>query len=281
MDKKYDGVIEMRFLPRNGRTIAQKLYHKGNSRISSVIPTTENQLPYYFLISTGGGFTEGEQYQVKITLEDDAHAVLTTQTPNYVYKCDNLRQTCQETQIKLGKGAFLEYYMDEVIPYKNAYYRQFMDLDLAEDASLILTDGLTSGWSPDEKPFQYRDVGMRTRIKVAGKLVYNDYLLCTPQVDELAELGYFEGYTNFNSVVLIDKNIDQDFVKKAREVIELPEADVSFGISLLEENGAVLRILGYDGYTNRQIQNQFIEFYREEFKGCAPLKLRKNDRAYN
>ncbi len=37
MDKKYDGVIEMRFLPRNGRTIAQKLYHKGNSRISSVI----------------------------------------------------------------------------------------------------------------------------------------------------------------------------------------------------------------------------------------------------
>lgn len=28
MDKKYDGVIEMRFLPRNGRTIAQKLYHK-------------------------------------------------------------------------------------------------------------------------------------------------------------------------------------------------------------------------------------------------------------
>ena len=54
---------------------------------------------------------------------------------------------------------------------------------------LILTDGLTSGWSPDEKPFQYRDVGMRTKIKVAGKLVYNDYLLCTPQVDELAELG--------------------------------------------------------------------------------------------
>ena len=32
----------------------------------------------------------------------------------------------------------LEYYMDEVIPYKNAYYRQFMDLELAEDASVDL-----------------------------------------------------------------------------------------------------------------------------------------------
>ncbi|KDA46870.1 hypothetical protein Lani381_0084 [Ligilactobacillus animalis] len=33
---------------------------------------------------------------------------------------------------------------------------------------------------------------MRIRIKVTGKLVYNDYLLCTPQVDELTELGYFD-----------------------------------------------------------------------------------------
>lgn len=43
--------------------------------------------------------------------------------------------------------------MDEVIPYKNAYYRQFMELDLAENVSLTPTDGLTSGWSPDEKSF--------------------------------------------------------------------------------------------------------------------------------
>lgn len=281
MEKKYDGVIEMKFLPRNGRTIAQRLYHKGNSRISSVIPATEGQLPYYFLISTGGGFTEGEQYKVDIELEKDAHAVLTTQTPNYVYKCDNLKQTCQETTIKLAEGAFLEYYMDEVIPYKNAYYRQYMDIDLAKDASLILTDGLTSGWSPDEKRFQYRDVGMRTRIKVGGRLVYNDYLLCTPHEDQLDELGYFEGYTNFNSVVVIDEKIDADFVAQAREAIVEKAANVRFGISLLENNGAVLRILGFDGYMNRQIQNQFIEFYREHFKGYAPLQLRKNDRTYS
>lgn len=43
--------------------------------------------------------------------------------------------------------------MDEVIPYKNAYYRQFMELDLAENVSLTPTDDLTSGWSPDEKSF--------------------------------------------------------------------------------------------------------------------------------
>lgn len=43
--------------------------------------------------------------------------------------------------------------MDEVIPYKNAYYRQFMELDLAENVPLTPTDGLTSGWSPDEKSF--------------------------------------------------------------------------------------------------------------------------------
>ena len=35
-----------------------------------------------------GGFVEGEQYQVTIDVSKDAHALVTTQTPTYVYKCE-------------------------------------------------------------------------------------------------------------------------------------------------------------------------------------------------
>ncbi len=33
-----------------------------------------NDVPYYFLINMGGGFVEGEQYQVTIDVNKDAHA---------------------------------------------------------------------------------------------------------------------------------------------------------------------------------------------------------------
>lgn len=91
----YDGTIKLSFVSRNGRTVAKDTYRSGNSRISSSIPTNDGT-PYYFLIATGGGYTEGESYLQEIELEKDTHAVLTTQTPNYVYKSENMKLTRQK-----------------------------------------------------------------------------------------------------------------------------------------------------------------------------------------
>ena len=48
-------------------------------------------MPMAFLLFPNvwvGGFVEGEQYQVTIDVNKDAHALVTTQTPTYVYKCE-------------------------------------------------------------------------------------------------------------------------------------------------------------------------------------------------
>lgn len=55
--------------------MATRLYRHGNSRISSEIRVPGAE-PYYFLISTGGGYTEGEHYDVDIRVGEGAHAVL-------------------------------------------------------------------------------------------------------------------------------------------------------------------------------------------------------------
>ena len=94
----YDGTIKLSFVSRNGRTVAKDTYRSGNSRISSSIPTNDGT-PYYFLIATGGGYTEGESYLQEIELEKDTHAVLTTQTPNYVYKSENMKLTRQKAKV--------------------------------------------------------------------------------------------------------------------------------------------------------------------------------------
>ena len=276
------GVIDMTFVRRGERTIADRAYHRGNSRISSrLAPSESNEdIPYYILITTGGGLIEGEKYRFDIRLEEDTHAVLSTQAPTPVYKCENRGLTEHDTIISLEPGAFLEYYMDEIIPYQYANYRQFMDIAMAGDATLILTDGLTGGWSPDDRPFTYTEVGMRTRISVDGRLVYNDHLLCSPEQDSMHELGFFEGYTNFNSCVIIDPSIDQSFVDSVRQVLSPDDQRVRFGVSALEGHGAVLRVLGFDSLGNRQVERQFVNLFRESYQNLAPLRLRKNDHIY-
>ena len=67
MTQVYDGFVHLGFSNRNGRTISHKKYQEGNSRVSAD-NSDANGVPYYFLINMGGGFVEGEQYQV--TIED-------------------------------------------------------------------------------------------------------------------------------------------------------------------------------------------------------------------
>ena len=111
MNGSYDGVSDIAFEKRGDRTVLTNRYRSGNSRISALIPT-EDDIPLYFLVATGGGFIEGEKYYNVATLEREAHAVLTTQTPNYIYKCPHGMTTSQLNEVTVKENAFLEYYID-------------------------------------------------------------------------------------------------------------------------------------------------------------------------
>ena len=276
MSKTLSGEIELSFACRGDRVIADRTYRRGNSRISANVPAAGG-IPCYFLISTGGGFIEGEHYRQSIHLGMDAHAIVTTQTPNYIYKCEHGLTTRQECSVSMEKGSFLEYYIDETIPYKDAVYEQRTDIQLQEDARLILTDGLTSGWAPDGSAFSYGRIGQRIRVRRGDRLLYNDYLLIDPSRQPAAQLGFFEGFACFHSAVIIDACLDAAFVDAVRDRLARLRTSARFGVSLLEEEGVVLRILGPDADQTRTVLDAFIRFYREEVCKLAPVDLRKRN----
>lgn len=278
MEKRYDGEIRLRFTSRNGRTIARSTYRRGNSRISGNIPVA-GDIPYYFLISTGGGFTEGEQYLQDVTLDDHCHAILTTQTPNYIYKCENGGLTSQNNLVHIGRDAFLEYYIDETIPYAHARFRQNTEIHMGRGSRLIFTDGLTAGWSKDEEPFQYRDIGLKTRIWMEDRLLLNDFLLIDPAQCQMQEIGCFEEAQYYNAAVIIDENAGPEMLEKMREFLDQPfsvSGTIRYGLSLLDQDGIILRILGQSIEENRRLLYALTGFYREEVLGFPHFSLRKN-----
>lgn len=264
--KDIDGYIDLRFVHRNNRTVAERTYREGNSRISASITDT-GTTPVYFLISTGGGFIEGESYHQHISLEENAHAVVTSQAPSYIYKCENGLTTKQSTAITVGKNATLEFYLDEVVPYKNANYLQETTVDLDEGASIILTDG---------SPFQYRFAGLKMTIKQNDRLLLNDFLVCDLLEDDMGEIGFFEGYKNYNSVTIIDPLLTQKHVDQFREVLASIDTDCRYGITQID-SGVVLRVLGPNYHETRRLIWLFTNFYREEIKIFSPINLRKPD----
>ena len=279
--EEYDGITKLHFKLRDGRNYLDKGYRSGNSRISAMIPRTD-LIPLYFLVSTGGGFLEGESYYSETLLDDYCRAILTTQTPSYIYKCENGQETTQLNEITVGEDGFLEYYIDEVIPYENSVFKQDTKIHLKKGAGLILTDGITSGWSKDEKLFSYKRVKLRTRVYREDRLCFNDYLVFEPGKMPINELGFMEGYKNFNSLLVIDDDYNKNWIDLIYSELENEyrgtdsnEETSIFGISEIEEGGFILRIMGDSLYENSKLLYRAIDFYREQLKELKPLNLRK------
>lgn len=279
-DRQADGTIEMEFTKRGSRTVASRLFRHGNSRISSAIAVPRSD-PYYFLISTGGGYTEGEHYEVGIDVGEGAHAILTTQTPSYIYKCDRGLTTTQHQAMAVGAGGLLEYYADEVMPYANARFEQTTEVHLAAGAALIYVDGLSSGWSPDAAPFRFAHAFLSASFYREGKLIALDRLAVSPGTwtgDSCCGggLGIFEGYTNFGSAIILDERLAPESLEGFREAAHAAASEsVRCGISWIDQGGVVLRCLAPDEQHLDAALHAFCRHYREG-RGLAPLSFRKN-----
>ncbi|MBM7635329.1 urease accessory protein UreD [Streptococcus saliviloxodontae] len=279
MSEHYDGLMQLGFSERNGRVITRKKYYEGNSRISADTSQQQAEMPYYFLISTGGGFLEGENYHVDIDLTKGAKALVTTQAPTYVFKCDKHGHlTKQKTLAHLEEDTYLEYLADEVIPYGKSRYLQHNIFELDQSSELIYSDGVTAGWSEDDKPFQYTYFHSLTQIYRDGQLVFHDNMLLEPEFEDMFALGYFEGKTNYNNLVIISQAIDADFIKDLRAFLDEFDFVSDFGISELACPGLAVKILGPTAGDNREVIMECTNYFREKVKGLPALRLRKNDR---
>lgn len=275
MSTRPAGAIRMRFVNRNDRVVADQLYREGNCRISAEI-RREGGIPSWYMATTGGGYTEGETYTHDITLEQDTHIILTTQAASYILKCEHGRETCQDAHITIGENAVLEYYPDEIIPYQHAIYRQRTTIDLAPGATLIYMDGVSSGWSPDATPFPYTHLNLSTRVMRNGRLILNDHMIVDPAHDPVHHMGYFGMYPEFLTVTVIDERVDMAMVDRMRNAMSTQTFDDTlYGISIIDDGGMVLRILGRSSHTNKSVAWSFINAYRENELGLAHLDLRK------
>lgn len=276
MKHQLEGYIQLTFERRNERTVASEVYHEGNSRVSSQVVLHSENVPYYFLINSGGGFIEGERYKVDLEIKKDARALLTSQAPTYVYKCDNGLMTTQDSVIDLNENSFLEYITDEVIPFKNSNYRQTTTINMKDTSTLILLDGVTSGWSDDELPFKYANLQLKTTIYMNDRLFYNDHLITEPLHDSMESLGYFEEYLNYNSLVVISPNCTDEIVTAIRKELNMQDFTADFGLSQLEKPGFVMRSLAKTSEENHHVLMYALNLFREKAFGLPELELGKN-----
>ena len=119
----WTGVLRLDVEERNGKTVAKNVYFQGALKVMRPIYHDESGQVCYYILNPGGGYLDGDRYQMKISLEKQAKLTLTTQSATKVYKTPHTH-AYQETEINLKKGSYLEYIPDPLIAYQHARYKQ-------------------------------------------------------------------------------------------------------------------------------------------------------------
>ncbi len=274
-DNKYAGLIDLVLEKQGDVVVSPRKYFNGVFKLSPKMELDVERIPAYFLMQLGGGIVEGERYNINVELKENVRAIVTTQAASKVYKCENSYESFQETTLKLEENSILEYITDPVILYKNAVYRQENNIYMTKSSTLIYTDGITSGWSPDKKRFQYEKAKLKTNIYMDGVPVLLDNMLINPREDDIDGLGFMEGYKNFATLIILDDRIDKNIIEHLREEILKLNLDINFGITGLEVNGFVLRVIGNLTQDLEEVVGLCHNYIRRKILNSQNLTIRK------
>lgn len=270
----WTGLLKLDMENRQGRSVAKNVYFHGAFKVMRPIYHGKNKYPCYYLLNPGGGYLDGDKYQMNITLEEKAQLTLTTQSSTKVYKTPK-QEAYQQSIFHLKKDSYLEYLPDALIAYKDAKYFQDTSIYMEKGASLIYSDILTPGWSPEGDHFSYDRIRLKTKIYMEDELVLYDHIKLQPKSQNMSGLGFMEGYTHLGSLIVIGQNTNDKLLDRLYEAIQEESGDFVFGLSHLSIKGFTVRIMANYTQVIERIINTCHGIISNEWHEKEPSFLRK------
>ncbi|PNI08271.1 urease accessory protein [Arthrobacter sp. AFG7.2] len=275
------GRLELVLSERGGRTIARSQFHEGALRVLRPHYLDDSGQVCYVVVNPGGAYLGADLFVLDVEVQDGADLLLTTQSATKVYRTPGSFAE-QRMSVRLREGARLELMPDQLIVYREASYRQRMNVTLRPSSSLVMAEVVTPGWSPDGTAFRYEELRLRNEIQVetggGSQLLALDNLLIRPPLGEVTGMGFMEGFSHLGSLIVVDRRVDQALADELHRITL--EHDALAGISLTRSiagtTGLVLRSLSNSTGEVNLLLRACTSVLRERWHGQEPLNLRKH-----
>lgn len=228
---------------RNGITYLKQCYYSPPFKVANITEDKPAGPLHLMLMSSSPGILDGDDYQLKIDIEENAHLHLHSQSYQRLF---NMKQGArQKMEASLQKNATLIYIPHPTVPHKKSMFTTYNKIYLEEENRLILGELLTCGRKLNGEHFDFIKYHSVTEIYIHGKLVIKENWLVQPGVTDVQAIGQWEGYTHQASLMMLDNRESACLHYDAINHFLLQQQDLTFGISTLPCNGLIVRILGY------------------------------------
>lgn len=199
------------------------------------------------LVNTAGGITGGDRFETCCEAGAGSHLRLTTQAAERIYRARPGESGRVATRLVAGPGARLDWLPQETILFDGAALQRRLIVDLAADARLLLVEPLVFGRQAMGERLHAASFADRVELRRAGRLVYLDARALSGDIAaRLAGPATAGGAGAMASLLYVAPEAEAQLVP-LRAL--LPRGG---GVSLLDDDVLVLRLLAADAFALRQ-----------------------------
>jgi len=227
---------------RGNITYLKEAYFTQPFKLADIREDKKEETLQLMLMSSSPGILNGDEYHIKIDIEENCSLNLHTQSYQRLFTMTT--GASQNMEVNLKPGSFFQYLPHPSVPHQGSDFTAKNKINLSANCGLIWGEILTCGRKLNDEVFLLTKYHNITEIFLNGKLIIKENLLIKPSETNPLIIGQLEGFTHQASLIVLDDNFD---VKQLSEkIINILESlmDITFGLREAPINGLIIRILG-------------------------------------
>lgn len=270
-----DGALALAFQRRGEKTVLTERRFTLPLQALEPISLAPDGSVCLMLLNPTGGVLGGDQLKTEVTLGPGAHVCLTTPSATRVYRALG-PPAVQETTIRLGAGAIVEYIPDHVIPHPGSVFHQSLTVETGPGSRAIVSDAFAIGRLAREERWAFRELVSRITVTSSGRPLFLDRIKLEPSRRTTEGLGGMERFGYLASIALFaDDFAGWEDMMAALEARLAGWPSVRGGVSPMARGGCLVRFLAPSACDLTEARRGLWTLSRQLLLGLAPLDLRK------
>lgn len=208
-------------------------------------------------MSSSPGVLAGDVLEIDISLAKSTALSLNTQAFTRVQAMNEGESAMQTTHISLAENSCLFYLPHPLVLHKDSAFKQQTQIEMGEQSELIYGEIVAIGRVLNGERFTFRQFSSHLKIYVLqndGKKrpLVSDCIQWCPSKMNLTALSQMENYSHQGSLTYLNLAKSNAEIKQQVQALQhqfADEKDLLLGISLLNESGLMVRVLGHRAET--------------------------------
>ena len=210
------GAVKFDVKLEDGVTRRGVLHESGSLRVRFPSPEAEGLSGVF--VNTAGGIAGGDRFDIDIRAGEGTRLTLTTAAAEKVYRAPGPAAQLN-IALKVEVGAHLAWLPQETILFDRARISRRIDIDLAEDARLLLCEIVVFGRAAMGERMLHGEFVDRWRLRRAGKLAFAETVRLDGDIGaKLALPAIARGGVAIGTALIVPG--DEAVVERIREVSE-------------------------------------------------------------